>query len=1088
MRDDIAFDAVGPVLLRAAVLPLPGPTAGPGRVPDPAEPGALRAEVARAAADPLLMAAVELASPSLAGEARRVAAGEPVKERRLRRLVVSLVKYRLRMTYRATPFGYFAGVALAAFGPEPVRDLGTGHRSVSRPDAAWLDAVLDALRPLPGVLERTRLTANDLRTVRDGRLFLTDRYDAEGKRQLAHSVRLTGVVRLALELAAEPVGRTELVARLAERFPHAPDGAVEQCVDGLAQYHFLLSDLTPPPDCATPLDHVLSRLQGWEHPVADMLRDVRLALNALDSAPPERRAPALGAASDRMRALHPAEDVIQSDLALDARLVLPDAVAREAERAAHTLWRTSLILPGSPHLRAYHLAFLERYGTDRAVPVLELLDEGRGLGLPEPYRTPGAARSDPHPDAERRDRILGELFLDAVHGRPDGARGAGGGAGPAEVVLDEAALAALTPTGPRVPPASLELGAELVARGWAELRAGDFELVLGANPGSPLAGATFSRFAPVLGAEADRIGELVRRGEGGGRGEGGWLGEDGGLGEDGRVGDGGRRGEGGGPRGETVATVVHRPRVIRSANVATVPQWLPHRIALGVGRPAAGPDARGRGVTDLHVADLAVHADLDGLRLTDLTTGRRVRPVSYSMLNPATGHLPQVARFLLELGQEGLDWCVPWNWGAWSAAPAQPRVRHGRTVLSPARWLPDDSVRRAASSDDTDRGFATVVARWRERRGVPRHVLLTRADNRIAVDLDDPLHLLVLREESKRPRGLTVVERYGAGHGDSWLTGPDGAHAAELVLPLVARRDRAAVPDRTAPPRASAAAAVPVARSGSAPHLPGGEWLYAKVYVPAAHQAAVLAGRLPAVAEPALLAAAGVDTWFFLRYADPDAHLRLRFHGKPAQLWPVLLPELNRWSGELRDAGLAHRMVLDTYDPEIERYGGADVQVHVEQVFRADSEAAAAQLALPSGTVAGLSDTGLAALGVLDALTRLGGQEEALEWLGGEQVLARRGDVPRAEKKAVAELFADGRGPGTLAEPWEARARALDALREALTATGGADAPLRAQVAMSLAHMHCNRYLGIRQDDEILAHATAREALTVHLGRKRHGR
>lgn len=1065
MRDDIAFDSVGPVLLRAAVLPLPGPSGRPGAVPDPKDPeggpkdpeapGALRAEVGRAVADPVLMAAVELASPSLAGEARRVAAGEPVKERRLRRLVVALVKYRLRMTYRATPFGYFAGVALAAFGPEPAQELGTGHRSVSRPDAAWLDAVLDALRPLPGVLERTRLTANNLRTVRDGRLFLTDRYDAEGKRQLAHSVRLTGVVRHALELAAEPVGRTELVARLAERFPQAPDGAVEQCVDGLARHHFLLSDLTPPPDCATPLDHVLSRLQGWEHPVADMLRDVRLALTALDSAPPDRRALALGTATDRMRALHSAEDVIQSDLALDARLVLPDEVAREAERAAHTLWRTSLIRPGSPHLRAYHLAFLERYGTDRAVPVLELLDEGRGLGLPEPYRARGTAVPDPHPDADRRDRILGELFLDAVHGRPGGGRRAGEDAGPAEVVLDEAVLAALTTTEPRVTPASLELGAELVARGWAELCAGDFELVLGANPGSPLAGATFSRFAPVLGPQADRIAELVRRGE------------------DGRA------------QEESAATVVYRPRVIRSANVATVPQWLPHRIALGVG-PAAGPDAPGRGATDLDVANLAVHADLDGLRLTDLTTGRRVRPVSYSMLNPATGHLPQVARFLLELGQEGQDWCVPWNWGAWSAAPAQPRVRHGRTVLSPARWLPDDSLRRAASADDTERGFGVVVDRWRERRGVPRHVLLTRADNRIAVDLDDPLHLLVLREESKRPRGLTIVERYGAGYGDSWLTGADGAHAAELVLPLVARRDRASVTDRPAPSRAPAA--VPVARHGAVTHLPGGEWLYAKIYVPAVHQAAVLAGRTAAVTEPALLAAAGVDTWFFLRYADPDAHLRLRFHGKPAQLWPVLLPELNRWSQELRDAGLAHRMVLDTYDPEIERYGGADVQVQVEQVFRADSEVAVAQLARPAEGVAGLPDTGLAALGVLDVLTRLGGQEEALEWLGGEQVLAWRGEVPRAEKKAVADLFAGGRGPGTLAEPWEERAGALDALREALTATGRADARLRAQVAMSLAHMHCNRYLGIRQDDEILAHATAREALAVHLGRKRHGR
>ncbi|MGK9462265.1 lantibiotic dehydratase [Streptomyces sp. G6] len=1069
MRDDSAFDAVGPVLLRAAVLPLPGtnggrgPGADSGRAPDadPGEPGAQRAEVARMVGDPVFMAAVELASPSLAGEARRVAAGEPVKDRRLRRLVVSLVKYRLRMTYRATPFGFFAGVALAAFGPEPAQGLGTGHRSVSRPDAAWLDAVLDTLLPLPGVLDRTRLVANTLRTERDGRVVLTDRYDADGKRQLAHSVRLTAVVRHALEYAAEPVARPELVARLAERFPQAPEDAVEQCVDRLAQHHFLLSDLTPPPDCATPLAHVLTRLQGWEHPVADMLRDVQLALTALDAAPPDDRAPALATATERMRALHCAVDVVQSDLALDVELVLPEEVAREAEHAVHTLWRTSLIRPGSPHLRAYHLAFLERYGTDRAVPVLELLDEGRGLGVPEPYRTRGTVRPEPHPDVERRDRILGELFLDAVHRRPRPGRPTGdgprGGAEPAEVVLDASVLSALSTDAPRVPPASLELGAELVARDWQQLCAGDFHLVLGANPGSPLAGATFSRFASVLGPQADRIAELVRRGEAGR------------------------------PPEELAAAVFYRPRVVRSANVATVPQWLPHRIPLGVGPAADGP-AESPTVTDLRVENLAVHADLDCLRLIDLTTGRRVRPVSYSMLNPATGHLPQVARFLLELGQEGQDWCIPWNWGAWSAAPAQPRVRHRRTVLSPARWLPDDAVRRAASGDDGDRSFRTAAARWRERWGVPRHVLLTRADNRIAVDLDDALHLLVLREELKRPQGLTVVERYGAEEGDGWLTGPDGAHAAELVLPLVARRGGPAVAERPAPSGRSAPPSVPLEGRGSATHLPGGEWLYAKMYVPAAHQAAVLAGLPAGPAAPALLEAAGVDTWFFLRYADPDPHLRLRFHGKPGQLWPVLLPALNRWAEELRDGGLAQRMVLDTYDPEIERYGGAEVQRYVERVFRTDSEAAVAQLALPGGELDGLTDSGLAALGILGVLAGLGSEEEALEWLGGERVLARRGEVPRAEKKAVADLFARRRGPATLTELWAERARALDALREALTVTGGEGGPRRAQVAMSLAHMHCNRCLGIRQDDEVLAHATAREALSLHLGRKRHGR
>ncbi|MGW2232102.1 lantibiotic dehydratase, partial [Streptomyces formicae] len=775
--------------------------------------------------------------------------------------------------------------------------------------------------------------------------------------------------------------------------------------------------------------------------------------------PPATAASPLAEVTGRMRALHTADDVVQSDLRLAAELVLPQAVEREAERAASTLWRTSLIRSGSPHLRDYHLAFLERYGTDRLVPVLELVDEGRGLGLPDSYRKRPGARPEPHPEADRRDRALAELFLGAFRGasRDDSGR-------PAEVELDDAALDALAPPEGRRVPASLEIGAELVARSWEDLCAGDFRLLLGANPGSPLGGATFSRFASVWGADTARVGELVRRGAAAGATD------------------------------ELLATVAYRPRVIRSANVAAVPQWLAHRIPLGVG-PAAEP-----GTTDLDVARLAVHADLEGLRLYDTVSGRRVRPVSYSMLNPATGHVPHVARFLLELGQEGHDWCIPWNWGAWSSAPAQPRVTRGRTVLAPARWLPDRELLDAAEGAAGDRDFALGAGRWRRRWDVPRHVLLTRADHRIALDLEEPLHLHVLREELKRSRGLSVVERYGAEWGTSWLRGPEGAHAAEFVFPLVAG-------ERTGADQGSAGAALPepfvepsAESRARATHLPGGEWLYAKLYLPDAHHVAVLTRHLPEIIDPRTLASAGVDNWFFLRYADPDPHLRLRFHGDPVRLWSALLPVLNRWTERLRGAGLVQRLVLDTYDPETERYGGAAAHGRAERVFRADSAAVVAQLALPVKETGDLPEEVLAALGILDVLTGLGTPDEVLGWLGGERILARRGDVSRQWKNAAADRL-DGEGrvrppgpdvppgedPGPLTARWADRARALAELRAALAAEG-VPPHRRASVAMSLAHMHCNRLLGTRQEAEVLAHTVAREALALRLDRKRHGR
>ncbi|GGW97021.1 lantibiotic dehydratase [Streptomyces noursei] len=1040
------------VLVRAAALPLP-PEDGPGgrsRPSDaaPYDEDRLRRRIAELAADPRLMEAVSLASAGLAAEVDRAVAGERLRLRSLRRIALSLTKYHSRMSHRPTPFGLFAGVGLAAFGPAPAREPIGGGRRVTRPDAAWLDGVLETLLDVPAVLERSRLTANNLHVVRDGRLVLVDHHDRDGERQLAGSVRHTRVVRQLLAAAAHPTPHPRLVAAAGREFPHAPRGAIEGSIRQLVRGHFLLGDLTPPPDCTAPLDHVCDRLRGVDHPTAHELHALRAELRSLDAAPPDGRRARLTAVGERMRAMRPAADVLQTDLAPTVRLTLPQEVAREAERAATVLWRTSPVHRGNPHLRDYHLDFLERYGTERSVPVLELLDEVRGLGLPRDYRRPPA--SPPAAGAGTRDLVLGELLMAAARG------------GGREVVLDEETVRALEPAERGAAPPSMEVGAELVTPGWDALCGGDFHLVLAPDAVSPLAGATFSRFAPVLGRSAAQVRELALRTERSA------------------------------PQDEIPACVAFRPRVMRSANVSAVPQWLSHRIPLGVG-PAAAETAH-----DLRVEHLVVCADTDGLRLVDTVTGRRVRPLSYSMLNPSGRHLPYVARFLLEIGQEGRSFCAPWSWGGWAAAPALPRVRHGRTVLSPARWLPDRALRAAA--DRGDQEWSGQVGRWRRRWDVPRQVLLTKADHRVAVDLDDPLHLLVFRDEVRRAPGLTVVERFAGPAERQWFRGPEGAHAAEFFFPVFARptgvRARPTGPDtaRGTRPAGPVAAPVPL-RSGDAAagcgaraHPPGGEWLYAKIHVPRARQPEVLARHLGPLTDPGLLRRAGVDRWFFVRYEDPAPHIRLRFHGTPESLWPVLLPELHAWARAREEAGVLGKVVLDTYEPEVERYGGPAALTHAERFFHADSEAVVALLA---GSAARPDDpTPKAAPGILDIVTRLGSPDEALGWLSSPAVLARRGDIPRERKQAVAALLDSRARPRPPAATdggdagWSARAAALSDLREALSA-GAPDPGRRARIALSLTHMHVNRLLGPGPEQELTAQVTAREALALWLARKR---
>jgi len=119
---------------------------------------------------------------------------------------------------------------------------------------------------------------------------------------------------------------------------------------------------------------------------------------------------------------------------------------------------------------------------------------------------------------------------------------------------------------------------------------------------------------------------------------------------------------------------------------------------------------------------------------------------------------------------------------------------------------------------------------------------------------------------------------------------------------------------------------------------PGSEWLYAKLYLGAATaDRALLEIVAPLVRE--VLASGAADRWFFIRYGDPDWHLRVRFHGEPARLLGEILPALHAAAAPGLGDGWLWKMQLDTYEREVERYGGPKAIELAEKFFQADSEA-----------------------------------------------------------------------------------------------------------------------------------------------------
>ncbi|MEV4433184.1 lantibiotic dehydratase [Streptomyces sp. NPDC049585] len=1045
------FRCADALLFRAAARP-PEPADGSGHRDGPGDGEAeLRAHLRTAAADARLREAVSLASPSLHRTLDAVLAGEPVRPKQLRRAVRALARYRLRMSGRATPFGTMAGVAAIGFAEEPgaaAVGWGEDHRKAVRPDMGWLTEVVARLEREPAVLRPLRVTANDLCFLRGDRLVVP--YvpaPGAGARPAAQevSVRAGAVVLHVLRRTALPVRFGELADELLAAHPGVPAATVERLLVDLIGAEVLLTELRPPLDGADPLGHVLDLLTGRGRSTASLpgpvaalaaeLSAVEKDLRTYAAAPLGHGLDARDAACRRMAALHPSDHLLQVDLGLDVDVRLPPAVRAEAERAAETLWRLAAARPGPAHLRQYHLDFLERYGAGRAVPLKELLDPDTGLGGPAGYRLPASPREPAQDSFDlEQDRLLTELAQEASMG------------GEREIVLDDVLverLAAGSGSAPTpVPPPSFEILAQLLADTPRALADGDFRLVV--TGGARTAGAHAGRFGCVLGADDARFGALVRQ-------------------VPGTV------------AGAVTAQMRFPPPRGATANVALVPRHLPLTLTLG----AFADRTDG---TDLGVSDLAVVADVHRLAVVAPRLGKEVVPVVPSML-ATVWHAPNAARFLHEVTQNGFPAWPRWRWGAADSLPYLPRVRHGRTVLAPARWRPTDPALqdRATAPGAWERHFDAWRSRWR----VPDRVESVNGDNRVALDLRRPFHRALLRDEwLRRPGGVLQELPTDCGPGFGWLADDvdSSGRVNEIAFPMIRAAAPAHGPVRPVP--------VPEPRRTRVAHSPGSQWMYAKVYCSAERQDEILARRLPRLLEG--LDGSEADRWFYLRYRDPDPHLRLRFQGDPAVLAGSLLPRLGAWADGLAAEGLGGRLVLDTYEPELERYGGPAAATAAERAFHADSLACREQVGLLAGGEVDLDRTVLTALGHVDLACRVAGTEEGIRYLLDRPAPAGAAEPSRAAKDLARELVDPLGGwqqvralPGgaKLLACWERRAPALSAYGAVLRELGAGTGPLG-----SLLHMHHNRLTGIDRAAEERSFALATVALRSRASRRQAAR
>jgi thiopeptide-type bacteriocin biosynthesis protein len=706
---------------------------------------------------------------------------------------------------------------------------------------------------------------------------------------VAHAIYLE-----ALLAAAQPGGSfAHLLDVICQAEPAATATEAQAYLHQLIDSQLLVSELEPTITGAVYLDELPGRLQGKlpAEQVAHIQQLVQL-LKAGGVANFQH----LHRLLEETYGQSSSKDLIQTDLFFATEQnQLSAGVASTITQEVSELHRLAARLHPTD-LVSFSKEFSERF-EEQEIPLLLALDSESGVG----YGTAGPGSGDHLPALEgikprgeaagasttwkKTVQLAHELYHRALRNETT------------TVELTEADLAGLDdqPDVLAATPASLYAFGTLLAGSAQQLDAGQFQFALGSFAG-PSAANLLGRFCYGDDQLLADVRATLRRAE---------------------------------PDTEEVvyAEVVHLPEA-RVGNILMRPTLRAYEIPFL--SPATTPAEN-----QIPVQDLLVSVRQGKVVLRSKRLNKQVIPRLSTAHNYSTG-LP-IYRFLCDLQNDDTYPGINWHWATLSEQAFLPRVQYKHLIVTKARWL----VRRERlvpnPAQPADKSLEAQLRWYLASHQLPRYFCLAEHDNELLIDSEHPAARQLLVQKLEKSGVLRLTEFLPQPE-QCFVGSAAQRYTNEVLLPLYNAAGRQAAP--TAPP---------VAELPTRQFAPGSEWAYFKLY----GGTKSLDKLLPEVLLPLAEDWHGrglIRQWFFIRYADPRFHLRVRFQlaSDNAASLATLMQELHAALTPALAHGRLHKVQLDTYVRELERYGAATMAL-AEDLFGHDSLATSRILNLLGG-------------------------------------------------------------------------------------------------------------------------------------------
>jgi lantibiotic biosynthesis protein len=840
--------------------------------------------------------ALFLASPVLHTELLKYQQGKITDEKTLKKLLFSLTKYHLRMSSRCTPFGLFSGCSVVHWSDDK-NSITIDNQKLDRHtrfDMHYLCALAQHLAMLPAIKNKLQYFANTaFYTVTEEIRYVEYNYQNGHRKHIISSILASEYALDILQAAQSGISITAMVNLLVSDEITAEEAT--DFINEMIAAQVLVNELEPAVTGSEFLYQMIDTLQKINvagdidiNEIIATLEHIEKLMQHID-AHTVNDAAAYQEIIDCIKKFNiPFEEnkLFQTDLNFILKADKINTTYQTAITEALSAVNLLNKQQENPNLVSFAKRFYERY-EDNEMPLLEVLDNETGIG----YLSNGSGNITP---------LLNDIVI--------------GGAATAENQLpwgmrDKFLLNKLLKA-----TAQNDYSIELEPKeldnfknDWNLLPPsisvmfrllGDDKILLESS-GSSSAINLLGRFAHGNKAIHQIIDEVVQE-------------------ED--------------EKNPSVifAEIVHLPES-RIGNILLHPAFRKYEIPF-LSKSAVESQ------NQIALQDLYISVKGNTVLLRSKKLNKIVVPRLSSAHNYSHGALP-IYQFLADMQLQGKQGGIYFNWGALeNQYKFLPRVTYKNIVVDTAQWnFAKEDI--AALTGKTDEALMNAIADFKLLWKLPELIVLADSDNELLINLDDKLMVEVWLDAVKKRNGFIIKEFLGGNKNTPVKDNSGNVYTNQFIAVLL---------------RNTPAYNMPVLapdndiQTGVQQNFTiGSQWIYYKMYCGYKTADTILQSLIQPLVKT-LLEEKAIDSFFFIRYSDPNFHLRIRFHITDISKLGYVLSLVQQQIQPFLQERLIWNIQNDTYKRELNRYGYQTIE-QAENLFYHDSIAVLQFLALTEG-------------------------------------------------------------------------------------------------------------------------------------------